>query len=119
MLLRLFQIRKTYKDIKEARNNPRGFVMSEGKNFFLGLSIPFLLPGVFFILVSAIFAFTPFLNGPYMFAKVLFWIFLIPTVIIFLVLRKIFKVFSSLNKTTKKTDTPVSAVYDENGKRIG
>ncbi len=117
MFIQIFKLRQTYKDIKDAKNNPRDFAFSQGKGLFIGLALPFLIPGVFFIILSAIFGFTDFLGGPYDFAKILFWIFLVPTVVIFLVLRKIFFVLQKTSSTIFK-DKNVSATYDESGNRI-
>lgn len=116
MILQIFHIRKTIKDIKEARSNPSGFAVGQGKDFFLGLAIPILLPGTVLTIISFIFAFTSLLGGPYVAAKVFFWIFLIPTVVIFLVLRKIFGLVNKLKN--KQRDINVSAVYDKDGKRV-
>ncbi len=118
MILQIFHIRKTIRDIKDASENPASFAVGQGKELFLGAVLPLLLPVVVLTIVLAVFAFSSLLGGPFLLAKILFWIVVFPAFVSVLVIRKLYLIlFSRKNIPTKNTDKVV-ATYDSEGKRI-
>ncbi len=96
MIFKIFQIRN---NIKEAKENPGGFAGSQLRDLVVGTII---LPLIFIILGLAflfMLAFTNFLGGPYLFFKIIFFVGLLGSYFIGLVIYKLTK---ALSRTTKK-----------------
>lgn len=79
MIFQLFRIRKTVKDIKDAKHDPRGFAAGQIQETALGAILAPLVPML--VLVAASFLLGYVAGDGSGFFKVLFWIFFIPTVI--------------------------------------
>lgn len=118
MILQIFHIRKTIRDIKDASANPTGFATSQGKELFIGAVLPLLLPVVVLTIVLAVFAFSPLLGGPFLLAKIFFWIVVFPAVVSVLVIRKLYSILFSNKTASTKNTQKVAATYDSEGKRI-
>lgn len=118
MIFQIFHIRKTIRDIKDASENPADFAVGQGKELFIGAVLPLLLPVVILTIVLAVFAFSSLLGGPFLLAKILFWIVIFPAVVSVLVIRKLYSILFSKKIRSIKNTEKVVATYDSEGKRI-
>ncbi len=112
MIFQLFNIRSTIKEIKA---NPGNFASSQAGDVIIGvLVIPLVIIILGLGLLFAI-AFTKVFGGPYLFFKIIFFISLIISWSIGIV---IYKVISLLRRTTKRVvnKTVETVVKDEAGK---
>ena len=118
MILQIFHVRKTIRDIKEASANPSGFAASQGKEHIIGAVLLLLLPVVILTAVLAVFSFSSLLGGPYLLAKILFWIVIFPAITSILVIKKLYSVLFAKKSESVKPEGKVAATYDSAGKRL-
>ncbi len=118
MILQIFHIRKTIRDIKEAGANPSGFAVGQGKELFIGAVLPLLLPAVVLTIVLAVFAFSSALGGPYLVAKILFWIVVFPAITSIFVIKKLYSILFAKKTNPTQPEVKVAATYDSEGKRV-
>lgn len=108
MLFQLFRIRKTYKDIKEAKNDPRGFAEGQIKETALGALLTPLIPML--IVVAFCFAFGYIVGDGSGFFRVVFWIFFIPFTIFSASIWALYRGMQKLSKNMKRT-TPAEIIH--------
>lgn len=102
MIFQLFRIRKTYRDIKEAKNDPRGFAEEQLKETALGAILAPLVP--MFVVVVLCFVFGYMVGDGSGFFRVVFWIFFIPFTIFSASMWALYRGMKKLSKTmTRKT----------------
>lgn len=86
----MFGVFKTYSDVKKGIKNPTAFGQDMALDVLKGPLVVFtFLTGVFFAALFIV-GFTGLLGGPYVFFKVVFWLFLIPAGIIGLIVWTLF-----------------------------
>lgn len=89
MILKVLKIRKTMKELKE---DPSKLAGEEVGGFFIGMILgPALIPFLILILLF-ILGFTGLIGGPFGLFKFLFFLFLIPSIGVFLILFKAYKI---------------------------
>lgn len=103
MLLQLFRIRKTYKDIKEAKTDPRGFATGQIRETALGAILGPLVPMLVLVTISFVVGYI--VGDGSGFFKVLFWIFFIPTCIFSVSMLALYRGVKKLSKTTARDNT--------------
>jgi hypothetical protein len=96
MIFQLFRIRKTYRDIKEAKNDPRGFAEGQLKETALGAILAPLVPML--VVVVLCFVFGYIVGDGSGFFRVVFWIFFIPFTIF---LASMWALYRGMKKLTK------------------
>ncbi len=96
--------------IKEGIQNPGGFFVEQATDFIKGYLIAGTVISVAFLILIGLFAFSPWLGGPFQIAKIIFWIFLI---IIssseFIFISLFLKVKRSLRKQADKAALKIKA----------
>jgi len=81
MLFTFLRIRQQYKDTKDAVNDPSSFAADTATGVVMGYITSFII-GTLLILGSlGVLGYASVLGGPYGFARVIFWILLIITII--------------------------------------
>lgn len=89
MIFRILKVRKTMKELKE---DPSKLAGEEAGGFFMGMILgPALIPLLVLIFLFVL-GFTGFIGGPYGLFKFLFFLFLIPSIGVFLILFKAYKI---------------------------
>ena len=73
-ILDLFFIKRK---VKEGIQNPGGFVVEQATDFIKGYLIVGTVISAVFLILIGLFAFSPWLGGPFQVAKFIFWILLI------------------------------------------
>lgn len=96
MILKIFKIRSTVKELKE---DPGKFAGGEIGGMFLGMFIVPMILIVFFQALLFILGFTGLLWGPFGFFKFLFFLFIFPSIIFFSIL---FRAYKMIKGTAKK-----------------
>ena len=115
MLIKIIRARKQYKDTKDAMNDPMGFAMGSIKGALLGQILPGIITLVLFFALLFILSFTGLLGGPYLLAKVIFWILAVPLIISLLTAASLYVRFrgaakqakSQINATNRSTDSTI------------
>lgn len=111
MLFQLFRLRKTYKDIKEAKNDPRGFAEGQIKETALGALFTPLIPML--IVVALCFAFGYIIGDGSGFFRVVFWIFFIPFIIFSASIVALYKGVSKLARMSKRQQPKDGVIHVE------
>jgi hypothetical protein len=96
MILKIFKIRSTVKELKE---DPGKFAGEEAGGLVLGMFIIPFISGILFLGLLFILGFTEILWGPFGFFKFLFFLFLFPSILVFFILLRSYKL---IRQSTKK-----------------
>ncbi len=101
----LFKILKIRKMVREGTENPSGFAGEQAGELLWGfLAIPIIIAVAVLILLS-IFSFTHVWGGPFLLAKIFFWIILCGTCLFIYIVRKGISAVKKM--TTKATDETI------------
>jgi len=104
LIFNIFKARKLYKDVKE---NPGKAVAGELSGLMLGLVlVPVIVVGAILALLF-VFGFTSLMWGPFIIAKILFYIFSPVYLIV------VFFVWRTLKKTRVKTESLTNSIVRE------
>jgi uncharacterized membrane protein len=101
MLIKIIRARRQYKDTKDAMNDPMGFAMGSMKGALLAQILPGIITLVLFFALLFILSFTGLLGGPYLLAKVIFWILVVPLIISLLTAASLYVRFRGATKQAK------------------
>ena len=102
MIFQLFRIRKTVKDIKDAKRDPRGFAAGQIQETALGAILAPLVPMLVLVVASFLLGYVA--GDGSSFFKVLFWIFFIPAVIFSASMLALYRGIKKLSATVVRDD---------------
>ncbi len=99
-IFKIFKIKNHIETFNQAADNPEYFAKTTIKSMLTGYLVSFLLTVSIVLIGLGILGYSSLGQGPYVFARILFWIFLIPTT---LLLFAAFSFYSMIKKNLQKT----------------
>lgn len=111
LILNFFKFKNQIKDANEAARDPEGFAKSMVKQTITGYLFSFLASTVLILLGLGLLGYSSLLGGPHVFAKVLFWIILIPVILLLLTASSLYSLVKK-NLGSKKTTNSINNIID-------